>query len=170
MNENIASQNSVALMKKWLSCKWPLKWYVKEVVHKNTVKYVSVTLTELSWTMLLIYLSTKFEQTSPEVWRWKLRKVSSVWVVPIRLIIVLANWNENFTEITCISICMRLFHFIDFFFVEIFSRFTQKQCQFKNSSKIVMKKLGYVIYITQVNQFVLVLNFSVNTQDRLILT
>lgn len=115
MNENIASQNSVALMKKWLSCKWPLKWYVKEVVHKNTVKYVSVTLTELSWTMLLICLSTKFEQTSPEVWRWKLRKVSSVWVVPIRLIIVLANWNENFTEITCISICMRLFHFIDFF-------------------------------------------------------
>lgn len=165
MNENIASQNSVALMKKWLSCKWPLKCYVKEVVHKNTVKYVSVTLTELSWTMLLIYLSTKFEQTSPEVWRWKLRKVSSVWVVPIRLITVLANWNENFTEITCISICMRLFHFID-----LFSRFTQKQCQFKKSSKIVMKKLGYVIYITQVNQFVLVLNFSVNTQDRLILT
>lgn len=37
-----------------------------------------------------------------------------------------------------------------FFFVEIFNRFTQKQCQFKKSSKIVMKKLGYVIYITQV--------------------
>lgn len=116
MNENIASQNSVALMKKWLNCKWPLKWYVKEVVHKNTVKYVSVTLTELSWTMLLICLYTKFEQTSPEVWRWKTTES----------IFGMGGSNTTYNRVSKlewklyrnymhISICMRLFHFIDFF-------------------------------------------------------
>lgn len=170
MNEDIASQNSVALMKKWLSCKWPLKWYVKEVVHKNTVKYVSVTLTELSWTMLLICLSTKFEQTSPEVWRWKTTES----------IFGMGGSNTTYNRVSKLEWKLyRNYMHINmhatvwlyrFFFVEMFSRFTQKQCQFKKSSKIVMQKLGYVIYITQVNQFVLVLNFSVNTQDRLILT
>lgn len=95
---------------------------------------------------------------------WKRRKVFLAWVVTIRLIIMLANWNENFTEIIWISICMRLFNLINFF-IEIFSRFTQKQ--FEKSYIIVIKKWGYVIYHT-VNQFVLVLNLSVNPQDRLI--
>lgn len=95
---------------------------------------------------------------------WKRRKVFLAWVVPIRLIIMLANWNESFTEIICISICMRLFNLINFF-IEIFSRITQKQ--FEKSYIIVIKKWGYVIYHT-VNQFVLVLNLSVNPQDRLI--
>lgn len=170
MNENIASQNSVALMKKWRSCKWPLKWYVKEVVHKNTVKYVSVTLTELSWTMLLICLSTKFEQTSPVVWRWKTTEsifgMGGSNTTYNRVSKLEWKLYRNYMHINMHATVSRY----RFFFVEIFSRFTQEQCQFKKSSKIVMKKLGYVIYITQVNQFVLVLNFSVNTQDRLILT
>lgn len=95
---------------------------------------------------------------------WKRRKVFLAWVVTIRLIIMLANWNENFTEIIWISICMRLFNLINFFYWNIQS-FTQKQ--FEKSYIIVIKKWGYVIYHT-VNQFVLVLNLSVNPQDRLI--
>lgn len=157
-------------MKKWLNCKWPLKWYVKEVVHKNTVKYVSVTLTELSWTMLLICLYTKFEQTSPEVWRWKTTEsifgMGGSNTTYNRVSQLEWKLYRNYMHINMHATVSRY----RFFFVEIFSPFTQKQCQFKKSSKIVMKKLGYVIYITQVNQFVLVLNFSVNTQDRLILT
>lgn len=166
MNENIASQNSVALMKKWLNCKWPLKWYVKEVVHKNTVKYVSVTLTELSWTMLLICLSTKFEQTSPEVWRWKTTES----------IFGMGGSNTTYNRVSKLEwILYRNYMHINMHATVSLYRFffrwnIQSQCQFKKSSKIVMKKLGYVIYITQVNQFALVLNFSVNTQDRLILT
>lgn len=56
---------------------------------------------------------------------WKRRKVFLAWVVTIRLIIMLANWNENFTEIIWISICMRLFNLINFFYWNIQSFYTK---------------------------------------------